>query len=58
MSGSESPKAGMIHPENIFTFLPEMLTMKKLAVEDGYKDASTLGLDVYGNSYAMVVFQK
>lgn len=57
MSGSESPKAGKIYPENILTVLPQMLTMKKLTVEDGYKDGSTLGPNLYGSSYSMVAFQ-
>lgn len=58
MSGSESPKAGMIHPENILTFLPQMLTMKKLTLEDDYRDESPLGPNLHGNSYVMVAFQK
>jgi len=58
MSGSESPKTGMIHPENILTFVPQVLTVKKLTVEHGYKDGSTWGPDLYGNPYAMVALQK
>lgn len=58
MSGSESPQAGMIYPENILTFLPQMLTMKILTAEDGYRDGFTLGPNSYGNSYVMVAFQK
>lgn len=58
MSTSKSPNAGVVHPENILTFLSQMLTMKKLRVEDGYKDQSILDPNLYGNSYAMVDFQK
>lgn len=58
MSISKSPKAGMVHPENILTFLPQMLTMNKLTAEDGYKDQSILDPNLYGNSYAMEDFQK
>lgn len=43
---------------NILTFLPWMLTMKKLTLEDDYEDGSTLHPNMYGNSYAIGAFQK